>query len=116
MNETSLSLLASLRHSPESVTWTRLVTLYAPLLRAWLRKYDVHVDACDYVRQAAIGLQSAHEQGMVHRDIKPHNLMVTADGTVKILDFGLASLAPEALPDTDTVEAPEVRPTLIRQS
>lgn len=53
-------------------------------------------EACDYVRQAAIGLQHAHEQGMVHRDIKPHNLMLTADSTVKILDFGLASLAPKA--------------------
>lgn len=42
---------------------------------------------------------------MVHRDIKPHNLMVTADGTVKILDFGLASLAPEAFSNADTVEA-----------
>ena len=55
-------------------------------------------EACEYIRQAAIGLQHAHERGMVHRDIKPHNLMVTQDGTVKILDFGLASLAPEALP------------------
>ena len=62
-------------------------------------------EACDYIRQAAIGLQHAHERGMVHRDIKPHNLMVTADGTVKILDFGLASLAPEAIADADTVEA-----------
>ncbi len=62
-------------------------------------------EACDYIRQAAIGLQHAHERGMVHRDIKPHNLMVTADGTVKILDFGLASLAPKRLPDADTVEA-----------
>lgn len=62
-------------------------------------------EACDYIRQAAIGLQHAHECGMVHRDIKPHNLMVTSDGTVKILDFGLAALAPEAIADADTGEA-----------
>ncbi|MFO0841176.1 MAG: WD40 repeat domain-containing serine/threonine protein kinase [Gemmataceae bacterium] len=51
--------------------------------------------ACDYVRQAALGLQHAHDQGMVHRDVKPANLILRPDGTVQVLDFGLVGLAGE---------------------
>jgi formylglycine-generating enzyme required for sulfatase activity len=47
-------------------------------------------EACDCARQAALGLQHAFEKGMVHRDIKPHNLLRTTDGVLKILDMGLA--------------------------
>lgn len=47
-------------------------------------------DAVDYIRQAALGLEHAHRAGMVHRDIKPGNLLVDLNGTVKILDLGLA--------------------------
>jgi len=58
--------------------------------------------ACDYVRQAALGLQHAHERGVIHRDIKPPNLIVTPDGQVKVVDFGLA-----LLPSAPTLTRPD---------
>jgi WD40 repeat protein len=68
----------------EGVDLSKLVKTRGPLPVA---------TACDYIRQAAVGLQHAFERGLVHRDIKPANLLLTIKGdVVKVLDMGLARL------------------------
>ena len=50
-------------------------------------------EACELIRQAAVGLEEARGHGMVHRDIKPGNLMLSRRGEVKVMDLGLALLS-----------------------
>ena len=62
-------------------------------------------DACELIRQAAIGLEHIFRTGLVHRDLKPSNLMLSIDGTVKIMDLGLARLRPD-LADGEEAASP----------
>jgi Tol biopolymer transport system component len=82
-----------------------------PTLADRIRQGPIPLDeALDIARQIADALEAAHEKGVVHRDLKPQNVKLKPDGTVKVLDFGLAKLG--AAPDSDATTRSPDSPTL----
>jgi serine/threonine protein kinase/Tol biopolymer transport system component len=81
-----------------------------------IRQGPVPVDeALAIARQIADALEYAHERGIIHRDLKPANVIVAADDTVKILDFGLAkALAPDRFVEEDNSNSPTISHTATR--
>ena len=114
--EREAKVLASLNHpnigtiygleEAEGVKALVLELVEGPTLADRIKQGPIPVDeALPIAKQIAEALEAAHEQGVIHRDLKPANIKVKADGTVKVLDFGLAK-ALDTRPDGDPSQSP----------
>ncbi len=107
--------MARLRH-PHVVTiydvgigrahlWVAMELVEGQSLRAWLRSTPPVAAVLAVFRQAALGLAAAHAAGIVHRDFKPDNVLVDAEGNAYVTDFGLAAATADARVVTDEADA-----------
>src|SRR5918993_2548577 len=113
-------LLASLNHPNiaaiyglEETHGTRALVMElvdGPTLADRIAQRPIPIDeALPIAKQIAEALEAAHEQGIIHRDLKPANIKVRPDGTVKVLDFGLAkALEPTSAHSVDATASPTI--------
>ncbi len=118
--EREAKLLASLNHAniatihgledSDGVRFIAMELVEGETLAAQIaRSGRIEVDeAMDIARQIAEALEAAHENGVIHRDLKPANVIVTPDGKVKVLDFGLAKTVEAASHEADMSHSPTV--------
>ena len=111
LNHPNIAAIHGLEESGDSPA---LVLEYVPgpTLQDRIAKGPIPLDeALPIARQIAEALEAAHEQGIIHRDLKPANVKVKADGTVKVLDFGLAKALQPELSDTEAANSPTMTMT-----
>src|SRR5215813_2465883 len=134
-DETQLSRFKSEARSASALNHPNILTVYeigsdgkrqfiatefieGVTLRTWLADGRMNLRAAlEIAVQVASALMAAHEAGVVHRDVKPENIMLRPDGYAKVLDFGIAKLAEEGSAPEDhelaTTALPQTRPGLI---
>jgi Tol biopolymer transport system component len=110
LNHPHIAAVYGLEHASETKALV-MELVEGPTLAERIERGAIPVDeALSIARQIAEGVEAAHAQGIIHRDLKPANIKVREDGTVKVLDFGLAKLTESAssrLPgDSDPSQSP----------
>jgi Tol biopolymer transport system component len=114
LNHPNIAQIYGLEKSPSMGSALVMELVEGPTLAERIAATPMPVDeALAIARQIADSLEAAHEQGIVHRDLKPANVKVREDGTVKVLDFGLAkALEPASAPRSLSPSSITVSPTI----
>src|SRR2546421_4565554 len=110
--EREAQVLASLNHpNIAAIYGIEQNAIVMELVEGGDLKGPIAIDtAIDYARQIAAALEAAHEKGIIHRDLKPANIKITSEGTVKLLDFGLAKAGEQC--SASTAASPTMSPTV----
>jgi serine/threonine-protein kinase len=108
LNHPNIAAIYGLEES-EGKRFLILELVEGETLRTRLERGSLPVEeALKTCLQIAEGLEAAHEKGIIHRDLKPGNIMLTSDGKVKILDFGLAKAYTTETTDIDIAKSPTI--------
>ena len=111
LNHPNIAAIYGLEESGDSPALV-LEYVAGPTLQDRIAKGPIPLDeALPIARQIAEALEAAHEQGIIHRDLKPANVKVKDDGTVKVLDFGLAKALQPDVSDTEAANSPTMTMT-----
>src|SRR5829696_1974306 len=105
LNHPSVCTIHALGETSEGQHYIAMEYVEGETLRKRLASAGLSLrEALDIAIQVAAALSVAHAAGIIHRDIKPENVMLRPDGVVKVLDFGLAKLAPVVGGGADTTQ------------
>jgi Tol biopolymer transport system component len=111
LNHTNIAAVYGLHEGPDGERFIAMELVPGEDLAVILERGPLTLEkALDYAGQIADALEVAHEQGVIHRDLKPANIVITPDGRVKVLDFGLAKTL-ETDPASGSPD-PSMSPTL----
>jgi serine/threonine-protein kinase len=97
LDHPNICAIYEIDQTPEGQMFIAMPCYEGASLQEMIKKGRLRLDeAVGIASQIARGLAKAHEKGIVHRDVKPGNILVTSDGLAKVVDFGLAKLATQA--------------------